>query len=130
MAKAINWPREFREEILAEDTHKKYCALRLGNLYFENQYWVPNEIVDIRVNHLKVRQAEVTDPLRQVPIAELTAEDFLGLKSSLQSVPAVVAYLAQTYQQPVSPESLVTLVWYRNQPLVEDEVERADDPHL
>jgi len=130
MAKAINWPRDFRDEILSEDTEKTYCALRLGTLYFENQYWVPNELVDVRVNHLKVRKAKIIGELKQSRIADLGAPEFSALKKNLQSVDAVQAYLAQTYQQPVTPESLITLVFYQNQPLVPEEIEQADDPHL
>lgn len=130
MAKAINWPREFRDEVLSEDTTKTHCAIRLGTLYFENQYWVPDEIVDVRVNHLKVRKARIVGELKQTRVGDLGTSEFSALKKSLQSIDAVRTYLAQNYQQPVTPESLITVVFYQNQPLVPEEIELADDPHL
>ena len=64
MAKAINWPTQFRDEVLGEDTDTLRCALRLGTLYYDNQYWVPDAVVDIRVNHLKIRKAKIAGDLK------------------------------------------------------------------
>ena len=130
MAKAINWPVAFREEVLAEDTHKIHVALRLGDLYYANRYWVDGEVVDIRINHLKARKATVVGDLKQVRIADLSSEDFVALKSTLKSVDAVVTFLATTYDQPVTSETLVTLVYYRNHEIDPENCDVQDDPHL
>ncbi len=130
MAKAINWPLAFRDEILAEDSESLRCALRLGDLYYDNRYWVPDEVVDIRCNHKKIRKATVVGDLRRCPLRELTDEDLSRLKAPLRTHQAVMAFLRETYGQPVEEATLVTLVTYRNHPVVPDEVEEADDPHM
>lgn len=130
MAKAINWPLAFREEVLAEDSQSERLALRLGNLYYHNHYWVPQEEVDIRVNHKKVRKAVITQELRQCPLEALQADDFQKLKASLQNLEALIQFLAQTYNRSVSASSLVTVVTYRNSPVIPEEVEMDDDPHM
>lgn len=129
MAKAINWPLQFREEVIAEDCQQERVAFRLGDLYYQNRYWVPDEVVDIRVNHKKIRRAVVVGDLRQCPIAALTPEDFQRQKSRLRTPQAVIDYLSQTYNQPVDAQTLVTIVTYRNQPVIPDELEVDDDPH-
>lgn len=130
MAKAINWPPAFRDDLLAEDSESLRIALRLGELYYENRYWVPDEVVDIRCNHKKIRKATVVGDLRRCPLRELTEEDLGRLKPSLRTRPAVAAFLRETYGQPVDEDTPVTIVTYRNHPLVPDEVEEADDPHM
>ncbi len=130
MAKAINWPLQFRDEVLAEDDTTLRCAVRLGELYYENRYWVPDEVVDVRVNHLKIRKGLVVGDLKKCRLAELEASDYHALKTALNTEPALMAYLSQTYNQPVDNNTIVTLVYYRNQPVVPDEVEQADDPHM
>jgi hypothetical protein len=79
MAKAIHWPLAFREEVLREDSEQLRLAVRLGDLYFANRYWVPDEIVDIRVNHKKIRQAVIVGDLRQLPLKTLGAADYAML---------------------------------------------------
>ena len=123
MAKAINWPESFREEILAEDSEALHIALRIGALYFTNQYWVPDEIVDIRVNHFKVRQGVVVGELRQCCLGLLTVNDYALLKSTLRTRENVIAFLAANYQVPVDNDTLVTIVTYRNKPLIPEEIE-------
>jgi hypothetical protein len=129
MAKAINWPLAFREEILDEDNDGLRLALRLGELYFINRYWVPDEIIDVRVNHKKIRKGIIVGDLRQMPLTQLSPEDRQHLKASLRDPQALQEYLSQTYQTPVTSETLVTLITYRNLPLIPDEVEVEDDPH-
>jgi hypothetical protein len=124
MAKAINWPLAFRDEILAEDAESLRIALRLGTLYYENRYWVPDEVVDIRVNHLKVRQAVIIGDLRQCAIGALNAQDYAQLKSTLHSRDNVLSFLAANYEKPVDNDTLVTVVTYRNLPVVAEEIER------
>lgn len=130
MAKAINWPLAFRDEIIAEDCDALHIAFRLGRLYYDNRYWVPEEVVDIRVNHKKIRKATVVGDLRQCAIRDLSAEDLACQKTSLRSHEAIIEFLSTTYQQPVDDSTLVTIVTYRNQPIIPEEMEEADDPHL
>jgi hypothetical protein len=130
MAKAINWPPAFREEILGEDAETERIALRLGDLYYQNRYWTPDEEVDIRVNHKKIRKAVIVGDLRQCAIRDLEPEDFRRQKRALQNRDAVLGFLAETYHQPVNEDTRVTVVTYRNRPVIPEEVEAADDPHL
>lgn len=130
MAKAINWPQAFRTEIIAEDSSTLRCALRLGDLYFKNHFWTDGEVVDIRVNHLKVRKAQVKGELKCCPIHALTAEDYQGLKSSLKTPQTVIEFLGSTYNQSVDENTLVTVVYYTNQPVIPDEMDVQDDPHM
>ncbi len=130
MAKAINWPLQFRDEVIAEDCEQERVALRLGELYYQNRYWVPDEVVDIRVNHKKIRKAVVQGDLRQCAIGDLTDADLARQKSTLRSREALIRFLAETYNQPVNEQSLVTIVTYKNQPVVPEEMETQDDPHM
>lgn len=130
MAKAINWPRQYRETVLAEDTDTLRAALRLGALYYEGRYWVDQERVDIRVNHLKIRKALIQGDLKLCAIEELSPSDLQALKPGMDSVAAVVNYLKETYQQPVNASSQVTVVYYKNEPINPDELEQPDDPHM
>jgi hypothetical protein len=130
MAKAINWPLAFREEVISEDCENLYSAFRLGSLYYENRYWVPDEVVDIRVNHKKIRKAQVVGDLRQCAICELTESDFRQQKTSLRTPEALIRFLAETYNQSVDEQTPVTIVTYRNQPVIPEEIEQQDDPHM
>jgi hypothetical protein len=129
MAKAINWPLAFREEVLTEDTSTLRCALRLGTLYFDNRYWVPDEVVDIRVNHLKIRPASVVGDLKSCAIKDLTADDRAALKRDLSSTEAVIDFLKNTYQQSVDENTVVTVVYYKNHEIDPETLEQVDDPH-
>ena len=128
MAKAINWPLSFREEVIQEETDSLHLALRLGDLYYQNRYWVEDEVVDIRVNHKVIRKGVIVGDLRQMPLSQFSSEDFALLKSSLKDLSALQNFLSQTFQTEVTPETAVTLVTYRNLPVNPDEVE--DDPHM
>lgn len=130
MAKAINWPLQFRDEVIAEGCDTEHCALRLGTLYYENRFWVPDEVVDIRVNHKKIRKGVVVDEMRQLPLGQLQEADFRRLKSTLKSQASVIDFLNQTYNQPVDAATLVTVVTYRNLPLDPEAMEVEDDPHM
>jgi hypothetical protein len=116
MAKSINWGSSFLATVQNEPENTPFLALRLGTLYYDNQYWVPDEVVDIRVNHEIVRQGKVIAPVRLSAVKDLTTEEFTKLKPSLQTVDAVTQFLQSTYQpeQPVTPETIVTLVEYIN----------------
>ena len=123
MAKAINWPEAFREEILAENCEAERCAFRLGSLYYDSPYWVDGEIVDIRANQRKVRQGIVQGDLKLCTVDALNPEDLQKQKSTLQSKADVISYLQETYGQPVTGESLITVVYYKNLPVVAEEIE-------
>ncbi len=127
MAKAINWPEAFREEILKEDSETVFSAFRLGTLYYEGRYWTPNEEVDIRCEHLKLRRAIVQGDLKSCPIKALSSDDLKGQKSSLQTIPALVEFLGKNYNQPVNEETEVTVVYYKNKPVIAEEVEEQVD---
>ena len=130
MPKAINWPQQFREEVIAETTEQICCAFRLGNLYYENRYWVPDEVVDIRVNHRRIRKGQVLGDLRQCAIQDLTDEDLSHQKVGLRTKDALIHFLAETYNQPVDENTLVTIVTYKNFPIVPDEMDVQDDAHM
>jgi len=130
MAKAINWPLTFRDEVIQEDPESLHLALRLGDLYYQNRYWVEDEVVDIRVNHKVIRKGVIVGDLKQKSLQELSSEDFALLKSSLKNLEAVQNFLGQTYQAAVTPDTRVTLVAYRNLPVNPDEIEAEDDPHM
>lgn len=127
MAKAINWPKQFREAILAEDSQSVFCAIRLGELYYEGQYWVSGEEIDIRCNHLKIRRAVIVDDLKLCRIQELLVEDLTKFRAGIDTVPLVVQYLADTYNQPVNENTVVTVVYYKNLPMDVDLVEADGD---
>jgi hypothetical protein len=117
MAKAINWPAHYRATILSEPLEVAYIALRLGRLYFENQFWVPDEVVDVRSGHLRVRRGQVKGELRCLKLQDLGPEDFKRLKPGLQTLEALIPFLQQNYGQPVSPQTEVTVVTYQNLPV-------------
>ncbi|MEM0951078.1 MAG: hypothetical protein AAGI66_02930 [Cyanobacteria bacterium P01_H01_bin.74] len=130
MAKTIHWPLQFKYDVLAEGTENFYVAFRIGRLYYDNRYWAPDEIVDIRVNHNIIRKGRVVGDLKLCTIAEINAEDFARLKPSLQNESDLIAFLSETYQQPVTQETLVTMVTYQNLALTAENVDVNDDPHL
>lgn len=133
MAKAINWAAQFRDEILQENCETEYCAFRVGTLYFENQFWVPEEVVDIRVDHLKVRKGIVTREVKACLIKDLSAEDLQAQKKSLQTLDDIVSFLSVNYNQQITKDTTVTVVYYKNLPLNEEEMEAKDnpnDPHM
>ncbi|MGE0199882.1 MAG: hypothetical protein AB7P76_02805 [Candidatus Melainabacteria bacterium] len=134
MAKAINWPAQFREAVLNEPADSLHTAVRPGALYFDHGYWVDGEEVDIRVNHLKVRKAVIEGDLRKAAIAELTGDELQMLKPGLQTPEAVLDFLTATYPthegQPFTLATPVTVVRYRNRAIDPEHLEEADDPHM
>lgn len=117
MAKAINWPVQYRETVLSEASHTLLAAVRLGRLYYDNQFWVPEEEVDIRVNSLRVRRGIVKDELQCCRIRELGPEVYKLLKADIQSEAALINFLQQTYATAVTPDTEVTVVHYVNLPI-------------
>jgi len=128
MAKAINWPLEFYEEVINEDSESKRIALRVGSLYFDNGYYVNGEKVDIRVNHKITRKAVIADDLQLYKIKDLSEDFLLMNKSSLRSKPRIISFLSNNYNQQIDEETVVTVVQYRNLPMENSEI--MDDPHV
>ena len=127
MAKAINWPEQFHEEVLAESTDSPKIALRIGSLYFDNGYYVNGEIVDIRVNHKIVRKGQIQDEMRLSQIKDLSADEVKSYKTPLQDKSNIIDFLSNNYNQPVNEETFVTVITYKNLPL--EAVDVHDDPH-
>lgn len=128
MAKAINWSKEFYDEVINEDSNRPKIALRIGNLYYDNKYYTKGEKVDIRVDHKVVRKALITDDLRVSKIKDLSDDVLLLYKKSLGKQADVISFLTNNYNQPVDEETIVTIVTYQNMP--EKENTAIDDPHF
>lgn len=129
MAKAINWPAEFLDEILNENEDDIKVAFRLGSIYFDHTYYIPEEIVDIRCDHKVVRQGIIVGDMKLCKINELTECILSKQKKRLQSIDAAVEFLKQTYQQDTTPETTITVVFYKNLK-TETEENKVDDPHM
>ncbi len=130
MAKAINWPRQYRDEVMEEPSDKRFAAFRLGRLYFDNHYWVAGEEVDIRVNHRIIRRATIIGDMKCCSIEDLMPEDYEAQKSDLKTPEAVISFLSSTYEKPVTPQTEVTVVYYQNHPLDPEIMDTQDDPHM
>jgi hypothetical protein len=116
MAKAINWPAGLTEHILAEDTHTPRFAFRLGTRYFAPPYWMPDEVVDIRVDQQWVRVGQVVGPLQLCPLGELPPDVFENQKPGFTHLGELIDTLTRHYQQAVTADTLVTVVTYHNLP--------------
>jgi hypothetical protein len=127
MPKAINWPLEFFEEIINEDSDNPRMALRIGSLYFDNGYYVNGEIVDVRVDHKIVRQAIITDELKLYKIIDLPEEIILINKKRLRDKNEIISFLSMNYKQAVNIETPVTVIKYKNLPI--EQHDTVDDPH-
>jgi hypothetical protein len=130
VVKAINWPAQFRDEVIGESEEGLRAAFRLGRLYYDNRYWVEGEEVYVRVGHKIIRKAVITGDLKCCPIKSLDAEDYAAQKQSLKSTADVVRFLAETYDQPVTQDTEITIVYYKNLPLDPEIMEIQDDPHM
>ncbi len=84
----------------------------------------------IRVNHKIIRKATIIGDLTCCQISQLTPDDYATLKRSLNTPEALMAFLSETYNQPVTPETEVTLVTYQNHPIDLELMEVEDDPHM
>lgn len=127
MAKAINWPKEFYDEILYEDMESEKIAVRLGSLYFDNGYYTDNEIVDIRIDHKVTRKAVILGDMKLLKIRDISDEDMPKYKKSMQNKPDLINFLSKNYNQQVNEDSTVTLITYKNLDIVPFE---DDDPHM
>jgi len=127
MAKAINWPKEFYDEIVAEDMTSPRLAVRLGSIYYDNGYYTNDEVIDVRVNHKIVRKAQITEELKLLKIKDIPAEELAKYKKGMDTKEAVINFLSKTYNQQVNEDTQVTLINYKNLDMVEPE---DDDPHM
>lgn len=128
MAKAINWPEKFYDEIMAEDIDKPKIAIRIGSLYFDNGYYVNGEIVDIRVNHKIVRKGQIVEEMRITKIKDLSQNDIEMYKSTLQRKSDIIGFLSANYNQHIDEENIVTVITYKNFAIKEGETH--EDPHI
>jgi hypothetical protein len=130
MAKAINWPGQFRNEVIEESTDQCFVAFRLGRLYYDHHYWVDGEIIDLRVNHKIIRKAVIVGEMKCCAIQDLTDEDFTAQKTGIKTHEQTVQFLAETYEKEVTPSSEITVVYYKNLPVDPEIMEVEDDPHM
>lgn len=128
MAKTINWPEQFYNEIISEDSISPKIALRLGTLYYDNNYYSDNEIVDIRVNHKPVRKAKIIGEMMVLQIKDLMDNILLFCKSSLREKADIINFLANNYNRSVDDNTVITVITYQNLPY--EYYEGIDDPHV
>lgn len=127
MAKAINWPKEFYNEVISEDTESEKTAIRLGSIYFDNGYFTDKEIIDIRVDHKVIRKAVILGEAKLLKINELSDEDMSKYKKSMDNKTNLINFLSKNYNQQVNEETEITLITYKNLEIVPSE---DDDPHM
>lgn len=128
MAKAINWPQEFYEEIINEDSEYPKIALRIGDLYFNNGYFANGEVVDIRIDHKITRKAIIIDDLKIYKIKDLPQDIISTYKTRLKNKAEIISFLSTNYNQQIDEETSVTVITYKNLPL--EKRETVDDPHI
>ena len=127
MAKAINWPKEFYEEVISEDMESVRIAIRPGSLYFDNCYYTPDEVVDIRVDHKIVRQGIIVGDLELVKIKDISDENLAKYKKSMSNKKDLIDFLSKNYNQQINDDDEVTLITYKN---LEIAAPDDDDPHM
>lgn len=128
MAKAINWPKDFYNEVISEDTDSFFIALRPGSLYSDTKYYAKGEVVDVRVDHKIVRKAVIAKDMITAKIKDLDYSILGYFKKGYQSTRKVADFLETNYNKPIDEASTVTVITYYNLP-VEQDVE-YDDPHM
>ncbi len=127
MSKAINWPKEFYNEVVSEDMDSPRIAVRLGSIYYNNGYYTPNEIVDIRVDHKIVRKAVILGDSKLIKIKDISQEDIANYKKSMSNKKDLINFLSKNYNQDVNEETEVTLIFYKNLEMFNPD---DDDPHM
>ena len=127
MAKAINWPKEFYEEVISEDMESVRIAIRPGSLYFDNCYYTPDEVVDIRVDHKIVRQGIIVGDLELVKIKDISDENLAKYKKSMSNKKDLIDFLSKNYNQQINDDDEVTLITYKN---LEIAAPDDDDPNM
>ncbi len=128
MSKAINWPAKFYDEVTKEDVNVEKIALRLGSLYFDNDYYQEGEIVNIRVDSKIVRDAVISTKMQLMKIKDLTEDLLFKNKKDLQAKSKVVSFLSKNYKESVDDDTEVTVIFYKN--LSNLNTEESDDPHM
>lgn len=121
MAKAINWPKEFRDEILQENKDEIKIALRIGPFYAECGYYEENDIVDIRADEEILRKASIPCPPKVTTIKNLATSDLYRLKEVLRDKDSIVNFLSKTYNKEVDENSEITVITYKNLGIVVSE---------
>lgn len=127
MAKAINWPKEFYDEVISEDMESSRIAIRPGSIYFDNGYYVDNEIVDIRVDHKVVRKGLINGDMMLLKIKDISDEDLSKYKKSMANKKDLINFLSKNYNQQINEDNEVTLITYKNLEMIAPE---DDDPHM
>ena len=127
MAKAINWPKEFYNEVILEDMDSPRIAIRPGSSYYDNSYYTPNEIIDIRVDHKVVRKGIISGDVKLLKIKEISDEDLAKYKKSMGNKTDLINFLSKNYNQQINEDNEVTLITYKNLEIVPSE---NDDPHM
>ena len=121
MAKAINWPFKYYEEITMESVNSPKIALRPGCLYYDNNYYRDGDKVDIRVQHRVVRPAVIQGKMKLKRIKDLTQEEIKACKSDLNNIPAIILFLNENYELSLDENSEVTVITYRNLMIINSE---------
>jgi len=127
MSKAINWPKEFYDEVISEDMELARIAIRPSRIYYDNGYYTPNEVVDIRVDHKIVRKGIILGDLKLMKIKDISDEILAKYKKSMSNKKDLIEFLSKNYNQQINEETEVTLIKYRNLEIATPEL---DDPHL
>jgi hypothetical protein len=113
MSKAINWPAQCLDAVLKSEAGDNAIALRLNPIYAQHHYWQKRDVVEIRVANNAIRQAVITQGVEQYELQALDAELLKQLPLPETTPEAVAEFLTQTYNQPVTPESVVCMVQYQ-----------------
>ena len=127
MAKAINWSKEFYEEVVLEDMESPRIAIRPGSIYFDNGYYTDKEIVDIRVDHKVVRKGIILGELELKKIKDISNEDLAKYKKGMSNKKNLIDFLSKNYNQHINEENEVTIITYKNLEITPSE---DDDPHM
>lgn len=92
---------------------QKYCTIRLGD---KSKKYADGDLVWVTVgDRFKPRQKVYTAVLDRVmvkPLKELTKGDLQGESSQMRSVQDAVEFLSKVYGREVSPEELVTVIYF------------------
>ncbi|MEI7473284.1 MAG: hypothetical protein WCK67_00765 [bacterium] len=128
MPKAINWSENFYDEVIAEKNDEEVIAIRPGSLYFDNAYYVKGDPVEIRVGGNIVRRGIISQEMQLMTIDQLSDELLAKYKSTLRQKADVLSFISEYYKVDTALNSIVTVVFYKNLPLIE-RIE-IDDPHL
>lgn len=128
MAKAINWPQEFKNEVINEAEDSIKIAIRPGRLYHDTKYYHKGEIVHIRIDNTIIRTAVIQEEMKVCKIKDISKVDLNLLKNSLQSTESIKNFLSKRYNICIDENTEVTIITYRNLGLTDEALQ--DDPHF